>query len=87
MQRGLTHFGNGLVASDSSTLKLSTSFSGPRRCMIFDIEYKLILNHLRKVNDLVKILQHPNLHAQINQIKILFLIPFLGIKKKDSTLS
>ena len=37
MQRRLTDLRNGLVASDFSTLKVSTSFSGPRRCVIFDI--------------------------------------------------
>ena len=54
MQRRLTDLRNGLVASDSSTLKLSTSFSGQRRCMFFDIDYKMILNHLWKVNDFAK---------------------------------
>ena len=54
MQRRLTDLRNGLVTSDSSTLKLSTSFSGQRRCMFFDIDYKMILNHLRKVNDFAK---------------------------------
>ena len=76
MQRRLTDLRNGLVASDSSTLKLSTSFSGQRRCMNFDIDYKMILNHLRKVNDFAKKKNlHLLLHAKIKEIKMLFLIP------------
>ena len=76
MQRRLTDLRNGLVASDSSTLKLSTSFNGQRRFMIFDIDYKMILNHLRKVNDFAKkIILYLILQAKIKEIKMLFLIP------------
>ena len=73
MQRRLTDLRNGLVASDTSTLKLSTSFSGQRRCMFFDIGYKMILNHLRKVNVFAKkIILYLIFQAKIKEIKFYF---------------
>ena len=76
MQHRLMDLRNGLIASNSSTLKLSTSFSGQHMCMFFDIDYKMILNHLQKVNDFAKkIILYLILQAKIKEIKILFLIP------------
>jgi len=44
--------------------------------MFFDIDYKMILNHRRKVNDFAKkIILYLILQAKIKEIKILFFIP------------